>query len=157
MIDFPKYGHLLKNVQKSVLNLVIDYTPFSEETEEEVENHGKTYRSNDAAISLPRKIKANPISTTADIAGRVPELITEFPSSMKEVDHHINLIPVLTLSDLLNSSITRTEKSNEPRQVYLLPNAFSTESIMGKSGSLCAKPVSSCPNIMRNGGCSIGF
>ena len=134
-----------RNFHKSVLNLVIGYIPFSHETEEVVENHEKTYCSSDAPISLPKKRKANPTSITADIAGRVPELITEFPSTMKVGDHHSNLLPLFTLLNVLNSCIIRRENSNQPRQVYLLPNAFPTESIMGKSGSLCAKPVSAMP------------
>ena len=131
-----------RNFQKSVLNLVIDYTPFSPETEEVVENHGKTYCSKDAPISLPKKRKINPTSITTDIASQVPELITEFPSTMKVGDHHSNLLLALTVPYNLNSCIIRRKKSNQPRQVYLVPNAFSTESVMGKSRSLCAKPVS---------------
>ena len=110
-----------------------------------MENHEKTYCSNDAPISLPKKRKTNPTSITADIAGRVPVLITKFPSTMNVGDNHNNLLPVLTLPYVLISFIIRKENSNQPRQVYLLPNAFSTESIMGKSRSMCTKPVSAMP------------
>ena len=107
-----------------------------------MENHKKTYWSNDALIQLPKKRTANPISITADITSRIPELIIEFPSTMKVGVHLSNLLTILTLPYVLNSCIIRRENSNQTRQVYLLPNVFSTESIMGKSGSLCAKPVS---------------
>ena len=93
-LTFHNMVTFFRNFQKSVLNPVINYTPFSHETEKVVENHGKTYCSNDAPISLPKKKKANPTSITADIAGRVPKLITEFPSTMKVGDHHSNLLPI---------------------------------------------------------------
>ena len=141
-LTFHNTVTFFRNVQKSVLNLVIDYTPFSPETEEVVENHGKTYCSKHAPIPLPKKTKINPTIITPDIASRVPELITEFPSTMKVRDHHSNLLLTLTLPYPLNSCIIRRKKSNRPRQVYLVPNAISTESVMGKSRSLCAKPVS---------------
>ena len=120
-----------------------------------MEYHGKECCSNEsnneAEISLPKtRRKAYPTSITAVIAGRGQELITEFPSTMKEMNHQINLILVLTLADLLNSSITRMEKLNQPRQVYLLQNAFTTESIMEKSGSFCVKPASAMPQYYEN-------
>ena len=149
-LPFHNIVTFFRNFQKSVLSLFIDYTPFIKQTQEVVVNHGKTYCSNNgAAISLAKKRKSNP-SIAAAIAGKVLELITEFPSTIKEVDHPINLIPVLSLANLLNSSITRTEKSNQPRQVYSLPNAFTTKSITGKSGSLWMKPASVMPQYHEN-------
>ena len=149
-LPFHNIVTFFRNFHKSVLSLFIDYTPFSKQTQEVVVNHGKTYCSNNgAAISLAKKRKSNP-SIAAAIAGKVLELITEFPSTIKEVDHPINLIPVLSLANLLNSSITRTEKSNQPRQVYSVPNAFTTKSITGKSGSLWMKPASVMPQYHEN-------
>ena len=149
-LTFHKTVTFFRNFQEFVVSLFIDYTSFSKQTQEVVVNHGKTYFSdNEAAISLTKKRKANP-SITAAIVGKVQELITEFPSTIKGVDYPISLTPVLSLANLLDSSITRTEKSNQPRQVYLLPNAFTTKSIIGKSGSLWVKPASVMPQYHEN-------
>ena len=110
---------------------------------------GKDYCSSEtnheAAIALPRKRKANPTNITAVIAGHLQDIIVEFSTTMKEFNHHITFIHVSSLPELLNYSITRTEKSKQPKQVFLLPNALTTQSTIGKSGSLCMKPASATP------------
>ena len=66
-------------------------------------------------------------------------------TTMNEIIQRITLIHVSSLPELLNYSITQMEKSNQPKQVFLLQNAFTTQSIIRKSGSLCMKPASAMP------------
>ena len=149
-LTFHKTVTFFRNCQEFVVSLFIDYTSFSKQTQEVVVYHGETYFSdNEAAISLTKKRKANS-SINAANAGKVLELITEFPSTIKGVNHPISLTPVLSLANLLESSIIRTEKSNQPRQVYLLPNAFTTKSIIAKSGCLWVKRASVMPQYHEN-------
>ena len=101
-------------------------------------------------IFEPKEIKSNTASPTSVITDRLPELITEFPTTMKVGDHQSKLLLVLTLPYVLNSCIIQREKSNQPRQVYLLPNAFSADSIVGKSRSLSPKTVSAMAQYYEN-------
>ena len=63
------------------------------------------------------------------------EEMLKTPTTMNNIQQYINHIVVSSLPDLLRYCTTGKENLNKPMQVYLLQNGFTTDRILGKSGS----------------------
>ena len=83
-----------------------------------VEKHFSNLTRNEGAITIPKNMESNPTRCTALTVGQVQELINKLPENeeilqtpftMKDIEHHINLIRVTRLADLVYSSFTPRE------------------------------------------------
>ena len=123
-----------------------------------VEKHFLNLPKSECAILMSKNIESNPLIFTALSVGQVQELINELPKSeeilqtqfiMKDMQHIINQVPVTMLADFLYASFTSEENRNLPEHVDLLPSEGTTEGVVRKSESICARPASAIPKKSR--------
>ena len=123
------------------------------------EKHFSYFPKSEYAILMSKNIESNLLISTALSVGQVQELINELPKSeeilqtqfiMKEMQHIIKQVLVTMLTDLLYSSFTSEENRNPLEHVDLLPTEGTTEGVVRKSESICARPASAIPKNQGN-------
>ena len=117
-----------------------------------VEKHFSNLTKSEDAIIMSKNMKSNPTSCTALNVGQVQELINELPKSEEILQtqltkdrEHILSLPLTVLADLLYSSFNSKENRILLEHVDLLPTKITTEGVVRKSESICARLASAIP------------